>query len=57
MRERTVEMIQAIPERKKSFSSFTYKDAFKQLGIIELQRWSIEAEPLPISDFFRQRLE
>jgi hypothetical protein len=50
-------MIQVIPERKKSFSSFTYKEAFKQLGIIELQRWSIEAEPLPISDFFRQRLE
>jgi hypothetical protein len=50
---------------RKSFSSFTYKEAFKQLGITELQRWSIlqtrgyanEADPLPISDFFRQRLE
>jgi hypothetical protein len=39
-------------ERKKSFSSFTYKEAFKQLGIRELKRWSLQAEPLPISDFF-----
>ena len=39
-------MIQLIPERKKSFSSFTYKEAFKQLGIIEPERWSIEADPL-----------
>jgi hypothetical protein len=44
-------------ERKKSFSSFTYKEAFKHLGIRELQRWSIFAAPVPISDFFRQRLE
>jgi hypothetical protein len=41
-------MIQANQEHKKSFSSFTYKEAFKQLGVIELQRWYIEAEPLPI---------
>jgi hypothetical protein len=44
-------------ERKKSFSSFTYKEAFKHLEISELQRWSISAAPVPISDFFRQRLE
>lgn len=50
-------MTQATEERKKSFSSFTYKEAFKQLGVSELQRWSISAEPVPISDFFRQRLE
>lgn len=43
--------------RKKSFSSFTYKEAFKQLGVSELQRWSIAAEPVPISDFFRERLQ
>ncbi len=47
----------AVQERKKSFSSFTYKEAFKQLGLNELLRWSLEAEPVPISDFFRQRLE
>jgi hypothetical protein len=50
-------MTQATQERKKSFASFTYKEAFKQLGVNELQRWAIAAEPVPISDFFRQRLE
>lgn len=50
-------MIQATQERKKSFSSFSYKEAFQQLGIVELQRWYIESEPIAISDFFRQRLE
>jgi len=50
-------MAQTIKERKKSFSSFTYKEACKYLNITELNRWAIEAEPLPISDFFRQRLE
>jgi hypothetical protein len=32
-------MIQVTQECKKSFSSFTYKEAFKQLGLNELQRW------------------
>ncbi len=50
-------MIQVVQERKKNFSSFTYKEAFKQLAIAELSRWYIEAQPVPISDFFRQRLE
>ncbi len=50
-------MTQTTQERKKSFSSFTYKEAFKHLGISELQRWLISAHPVPISDFFRQRLE
>ncbi|MEO0989203.1 MAG: hypothetical protein AAFY20_27260, partial [Cyanobacteria bacterium J06639_14] len=49
-------MVQASQSRKRSFSSFTYKDAFKQLGIAELQRWTIEAQPAPISSFFQQRL-
>ncbi len=44
-------------ERKKSFSSFTFKEACKYLGITELKRWTIEAKPVPISDFFQQRLE
>jgi hypothetical protein len=47
----------AIQERKKSFSSFTYKEAFKQLGLTELVRWSLTAEPVPISAFFQQRLD
>lgn len=44
-------------ERKKSFSSFTYKEACKYLGITELKRWTIDADPLPITDFFHQRLD
>ena len=50
-------MIESTQVRKKSFSSFTYKEAFKQLGVTELERWMLAAEPVPISDFFRQRLE
>ncbi len=50
-------MIQATQQRKKPFSSFTYREAFKHLGVTELKRWVIEAQPIPISDFFRQRLE
>ena len=46
----------AAAKRKRSFSSFTYKDAFKQLGIDALRRWNIEAEPIPLSNFFQQRL-
>ena len=44
-------------ERKQSFLSFTYKEACKYLNITELKRWTIEADPIPISDFFRQRLD
>lgn len=43
--------------RKRSFSSFSLKEALKQLGIQELQRWTIEAEPVAISEFFQQRLQ
>uniref|UniRef100_B8HNI5 Uncharacterized protein n=1 Tax=Cyanothece sp. (strain PCC 7425 / ATCC 29141) TaxID=395961 RepID=B8HNI5_CYAP4 len=50
-------MIQATGQRKKPFSSFTYKEAFQKLGLTELNRWIIQAEPVPISEFFRQRLE
>ncbi|MGF1524002.1 MAG: hypothetical protein ACFBSF_16920 [Leptolyngbyaceae cyanobacterium] len=50
-------MTQATQQRKKPFSSFTYKDAFKHLGIEELKRWQLAANSVAISDFFRQRLE
>jgi hypothetical protein len=50
-------MIQTTQQRKKPFSSFTYKEACKHLGVSQLKRWTIEAESVPISDFFRQRLE
>ncbi len=44
-------------KKKKNFSNFNYKEAFKQLNITELLLWNLEVEPVPISDFFRQRLE
>jgi hypothetical protein len=50
-------MTQTTQQRKKPFSSFSYREAFKHLGITELKRWSMKAEPVPISDFFQQRLE
>lgn len=50
-------MSQVIKERKKSFSSFTLKEALKYLKITELKRWALVAEPVPISDFFQQRLD
>ncbi|MGF1514092.1 MAG: hypothetical protein ACFB5Z_10410 [Elainellaceae cyanobacterium] len=50
-------MTQSLQRRKKPFSSFSYREAFKHLGITELTRWTLTAEPLPISDFFQQRLE
>jgi hypothetical protein len=50
-------MTSATQQRKKPFSSFTYREAFKHLGIAELKRWEMTTEPVPVSDFFRQRLE
>lgn len=44
------------PHHKKSFSSFRYKDAFKQLNITNLVTWQIEVQPIDPSDFFQQRL-
>ncbi len=50
-------MTQALQQRKRSFSSFTYKEAFQHLGVTELQRWHLAADLVPLSDFFQQRLE
>ncbi|MEA5450662.1 hypothetical protein VB780_18935 [Leptolyngbya sp. CCNP1308] len=50
-------MTQATQQRKRPFSSFTYRDAFKHLEVTELKRWTLAAEPVPVSDFFRERLE
>jgi hypothetical protein len=50
-------MTQATQQRKKPFSSFTYREAFKHLGITQLTRWDLKADPVPLSDFFRQRLD
>lgn len=50
-------MTQATQQRKKPFSSFTYREAFKYLGVTELKRWNLNADPIPLSDFFHQRLQ
>lgn len=43
--------------KKKSFSSFKFDEAFKQLGITELQQWVLEKVSLEPSSFFQQYLE
>ncbi len=50
-------MTQVTQQRKRPFSSFTYKEACQHLGLTELQRWQLTADPVPLSKFFRQRLE
>ncbi len=42
--------------RRRNFSSFDLAAAFKQLQIEHLQRWDLKAEPLPCSDFLKERL-
>ncbi len=42
--------------KKKSFSSFTYKEAFKQLNITELLPWHLDVQFITPSDFFHERL-
>jgi hypothetical protein len=52
-------MIKAIRAKKskKNFSSFNLREAMKQLNIIDLNSWSIDALPIEPSDFFHQRLK
>ena len=45
-----------IQGQKKSFSNFTHSEACQHLGITELTGWAVKSEPIPISDYFRQRL-
>jgi hypothetical protein len=44
------------PPKRKNFSSFNLKEAFKQLQLRELQPWEQSVEPVAASDFFRERL-
>lgn len=43
--------------KKRSFSSFRYRDAFKEIGITQLNSWKIDFASTPASDFFQQHLE
>jgi hypothetical protein len=42
--------------KKKNFSSFTYAEAFKYLGIQELQPWPLSVEAIAPSEFFQENL-
>jgi len=50
-------MVTNTPTRKKNFSSFSKKEAFKQLGLTDLLPWRIEADPIPPSPFFQEHLK
>jgi hypothetical protein len=43
--------------KKRNFSSFTYAEAYQQLGIKKVELWTIDTPPKPPSDFLNQRLE
>jgi predicted type IV restriction endonuclease len=43
--------------KKKSFSSFKYNEAFKYLGVKQLNLWQIEGSSLEPSNFFQQYIE
>jgi len=43
--------------KKKSFSSFKFDEAFKQLGITQLKQWILEKVSLEPSSFFQQYME
>jgi len=45
------------PTKKKNFSRFTPKEAFKELKLKELIRWKIDFQPLEPSQFFQTRLQ
>lgn len=49
-------MVTKEPLKKKNFASFRKADAFKLLGLRDLQSWRIEATPIPPSPFFQERL-
>lgn len=42
--------------KKRNFSSFSYAEAYQQLGIKTIDSWTIEAQPKMPSVFFNQRL-
>jgi hypothetical protein len=43
--------------KKRNFSSFSYAEAYQQLGIKTIESWTIKTEPQTPSLFFNQRLE
>ncbi|NJR61126.1 MAG: hypothetical protein HC769_21225 [Cyanobacteria bacterium CRU_2_1] len=52
----TTKITKANQPRKKNFSSFNYRDAFKQLNITQLFAWTVNFTPVQPSNFFHQHL-
>jgi hypothetical protein len=44
------------PTKKKNFSSFGTKEAYQQLNIKKLLPWVHASEPMPVSEFFKERM-
>jgi hypothetical protein len=53
----TTKDLKKIKPKRKNFSSFNKTTAFIQLNIDELISWSLPATPIPISNFFKERLD
>jgi len=47
----------SLKAKKKSFSSFDLKTAFKQLGLEKLKPWTVEAQGIQPSEFYYQTLK
>ena len=44
-------------KKRKNFSSFDTKEAFKELGIDQLKKWGIKVKPFQASKFFQKRMD
>ena len=49
-------VLQTQKEAKRRFSSFSYKEAMEYVDATDFKRWRVEGNPVPLSDFLRQRL-
>ncbi len=49
--------LQTTEVAKRRFSSFTYSEAMRYVNIADFKRWRVEGNPIPLSNFLRQRLE
>ena len=48
---------QTTQPKKKPFSSFSYRDAFKQLNLTQLAAWQSDMFPVPASGFFQEHMQ
>jgi hypothetical protein len=43
--------------KKRNFSSFSLKDAYKELNLKELVKWAVDFKPTPASNFFGEKMQ